>query len=175
MKVIGVAGWSGAGKTTLISRVIPYLRGQGLRISVIKHAHHDFDIDVPGKDSWVHRQSGAEEVLVSSANRWALMHELRGAAEPPLAELLRKMSPVDLVVIEGFKSDRHRKIEVYRKANGKPPLFSNDPAIAGIATDAAIETTLPVAHLDDIPAVAAMMRKCAIAVEDVFAASLNRG
>jgi molybdopterin-guanine dinucleotide biosynthesis protein B len=175
MKVIGVAGWSGAGKTTLISRVIPYLRGQGLRISVIKHAHHDFDIDVPGKDSWVHRQSGAEEVLVSSANRWALMHELRGAAEPPLAELLRKMSPVDLVVIEGFKSDRHRKIEVHRKANGKPPLFSNDPAIAGIATDAAIETTLPVAHLDDIPAVAAMMRKCAIAVEDVFAASLNRG
>jgi molybdopterin-guanine dinucleotide biosynthesis adapter protein len=175
MKVIGVAGWSGAGKTTLISRVIPYLRDQGLRISVIKHAHHDFDIDVPGKDSWVHRQSGAEEVLVSSANRWALMHELRGAAEPPLAELLRKMSPVDLVVIEGFKSDRHRKIEVHRKANGKPPLFSNDPAIAGIATDAAIETTLPVAHLDDIPAVAAMMRKCAIAVEDVFAASLNRG
>jgi molybdopterin-guanine dinucleotide biosynthesis protein B len=175
MKVIGVAGWSGAGKTTLISRVIPYLRGQGLRISVIKHAHHDFDIDVPGKDSWIHRQSGAEEVLVSSANRWALMHELRGAAEPPLAELLRKMSPVDLVVIEGFKSDRHRKIEVYRKANGKPPLFSNDPAIAGIATDAAIETTLPIAHLDDIPAVAAMMRKCAIAVEDVFAASLNRG
>jgi molybdopterin-guanine dinucleotide biosynthesis protein B len=175
MKVIGVAGWSGAGKTTLISRVIPYLRDQGLRISVIKHAHHDFDIDVPGKDSWVHRQSGAEEVLVSSANRWALMHELRGAAEPPLAELLRKMSPVDLVVIEGFKSDRHRKIEVHRKANGKPLLFSNDPAIAGIATDAAIETTLPVAHLDDIPAVAAMMRKCAIAVEDVFAASLNRG
>jgi molybdopterin-guanine dinucleotide biosynthesis protein B len=175
MKVIGVAGWSGAGKTTLISRVIPYLRGQGLRISVIKHAHHDFDIDVPGKDSWIHRQSGAEEVLVSSANRWALMHELRGAAEPPLAELLGKMSPVDLVVIEGFKSDRHRKIEVHRKANGKPPLFSNDPAIAGIATDAAIETTLPVAHLDDIPAVAAMMRKCAIAVEDVFAASLNRG
>ena len=175
MKVIGVAGSSGAGKTTLISRVIPYLREQGLRVSVIKHAHHDFDIDVPGKDSWIHRQSGAEEVLVSSANRWALMHELRGAAEPPLAELLRKMSPVDLVVIEGFKSDPHRKIEVYRKANGKPPLFPENPAIVGIATDAAIETTLPVAHLDDIPAVAAMMRKCAIAVEDVFAASLNRG
>jgi molybdopterin-guanine dinucleotide biosynthesis protein B len=174
MKVIGVAGWSGAGKTTLISRVIPHLREQGLRVSVIKHAHHDFDVDVPGKDSWVHRQSGAEEVLVSSANRWVLMHELRGAAEPPLAELLKKMSPVDLVVIEGFKSDPHRKIEVYRKANGKPPLFPENPAIAGIATDAAIETTLPVAHLDDIPAVAAMMRKYAIAVEDVFAASLSR-
>jgi molybdopterin-guanine dinucleotide biosynthesis protein B len=174
MKVIGLAGWSGAGKTTLISRVIPYLREQGLRISVIKHAHHDFDVDVPGKDSWVHRQSGAEEVLVSSANRWALMHELRGAVEPSLPELLRKMSPVDLVVIEGFKSDPHRKIEVHRKANGKPPLFAGDSAIAGIATDAAIETTLPVAHLDDIPAVAAMMQKYAIAVGDVFAASLNR-
>ena len=174
MKVIGLAGWSGAGKTTLISRVIPYLREQGLRVSVIKHAHHDFDIDVPGKDSWVHRQSGAEEVLVSSANRWALMHELRGAAEPSLPELLRKMSPVDLVVIEGFKSEPHRKIEVHRKANGKPPLFAGDPAIAGIATDAAVETTLPVAHLDDIPAVAAMMQAYAIAVEDVFAASPNR-
>jgi molybdopterin-guanine dinucleotide biosynthesis adapter protein len=174
MKVIGVAGWSGAGKTTLISRVIPYLRDQGLRISVIKHAHHDFDVDVPGKDSWVHRQSGAEEVLVSSANRWALMHELRGAAEPSLPGLLRKISPVDLVVIEGFKSEPHRKIEVHRKANGKPPLFPGDPAIAGIATDAAVETALPVAHLDDIPAVAAMMRMYAIAVEDVFAASLNK-
>jgi molybdopterin-guanine dinucleotide biosynthesis protein B len=174
MKVIGIAGWSGAGKTTLISRVIPYLREQGLRVSVIKHAHHDFDVDVPGKDSWVHRQSGAEEVLVSSANRWALMHELRGAAEPSLPELLRKMSPVDLVVIEGFKSEPHRKIEVYRKASGKPPLFPEDPAIAGIATDATIETALPVAHLDDIPAVAAMMQAYAIAVEDVFAASPNR-
>jgi molybdopterin-guanine dinucleotide biosynthesis protein B len=174
MKVIGIAGWSGAGKTTLISRVIPYLREQGLRVSVIKHAHHDFDVDVPGKDSWVHRQSGAEEVLVSSANRWALMHELRGAAEPSLPELIRKMSPVDLVVIEGFKSEPHRKIEVYRKASGKPPLFPEDPAIAGIATDATIETALPVAHLDDIPAVAAMMQTYAIAVEDVFAASPNR-
>jgi molybdopterin-guanine dinucleotide biosynthesis protein B len=123
----------------------------------------------------VHRQSGAEEVLVSSANRWVLMHELRGAAEPQLAELLKKMSRVDLVVIEGFKSDPHCKIEVYRKANGKPPLFPENPAIVGIATDAAIETTLPVVDLDDIPAVAAMMRKYAVAVEDVFAASLNRG
>jgi molybdopterin-guanine dinucleotide biosynthesis protein B len=103
MRVIGIAGWSGAGKTTLISRVIPYLREQGLRISVIKHAHHDFDVDIPGKDSWVHRQSGAEEVLVSSANRWVLMHELRGVEEPQLPALLQKMSPVDLVVIEGFR------------------------------------------------------------------------
>jgi molybdopterin-guanine dinucleotide biosynthesis adapter protein len=173
MKVIGIAGWSGAGKTTLISRVIPYLRQQGLRVSVIKHAHHDFDVDIPGKDSWVHRQSGAEEVLVSSANRWALMHELRGAAEPELPELLKKMSPVDLVVIEGFKSRPHRKIEVYRKASGKPPLFPDDPAIAGVATDVAIKTTLDVAHLDDIPAVAAMMQKYALPIEDVLAASVS--
>lgn len=174
MKVIGIAGWSGAGKTTLISRVIPHLREQGLRVSVIKHAHHDFDVDVPGKDSWVHRQSGAEEVLVSSANRWVLMHELRGAVEPELPALLRKMSPVDLVVIEGFKSEPHRKIEVHRKANGKPLLFPDDPAIAGLVTDVAIKTTLPVAGLDDIPAVAAMMRQYAIALEEVLAASISQ-
>jgi molybdopterin-guanine dinucleotide biosynthesis adapter protein len=170
MKVIGLAGWSGAGKTTLLTRVIPYLLGQGLRVSVIKHAHHSFDVDVPGKDSWVHRQSGAEEVLVSSGKRWALMHELRGAAEPLLPELLKKMSRVDLVVVEGFKSEPHRKIEVHRLANGKPPLFPDDPAISGIATDADLETALPVVHLDDIPAIAAMMRRSAISVEDVLAA-----
>src|SRR5580704_10490471 len=171
MKVIGLAGWSGAGKTTLISRVLPYLRQQGLRISVIKHAHHSFDVDVPGKDSWVHRQSGAEEVLVSSGNRWALMHELRGRPEPRLPELLKKMSRVDLVVVEGFKSEPHRKIEVHRVANAKPLLFPDDPAIAGIATDAAVETTLPVAHLDDIAAIAVMIQRLAIPVEDVLARS----
>ena len=169
MKVIGLAGWSGAGKTTLLSRVIPYFIKQGLRVSVIKHAHHEFDVDVPGKDSWVHRQSGAAEVLVSSARRWALMHELRGAAEPRLPELLTKMSRVDLVVVEGFKRAPHRKIEVHRAANGKPMLFPDDPGIAGIATDTAVETTLPVAHLDDIPAIAAMMQGAAIPVEDVLA------
>jgi len=169
MKVIGLAGWSGAGKTTLLSRVIPLLLAQGVRVSVIKHAHHHFDVDVPGKDSWVHRQSGATEVLVSSANRWALMHELRGAAEPRLPELLKKLSPVDLVVVEGFKSEPHRKIEVHRAANGKPLLFPGDPVIAGIATDAAVETALPVAHLDDIEAVAAMMQTSAMSVEDLLA------
>jgi len=173
MKVIGLAGWSGAGKTTLLTRVIPHLRKEGLRVSVIKHAHHSFDVDVPGKDSYVHRQSGAEEVLVSSARRWALMHELRGASEPRLRELIAKMSPVDLVIVEGFKSEPHRKIEVYRKANGKAPLFPDDPAIAGIATDATIETMLPVAHLDDIPAVAAMMRKFAISLEDILAGAVT--
>ena len=173
MKVIGLAGWSGAGKTTLLTRVIPHLLGQGLRVSVIKHAHHSFDVDVPGKDSWLHRQSGATEVLVSSGLRWALMHELRGAPEPRLPELLRKMSPVDLVIVEGFKSEPHRKIEVYRAANGKPMLFPDDPAIVGIATDAELKTTLPVVPLDDIPAIAAMMQRSALAVEDVLARSVT--
>src|SRR6201994_357037 len=118
MKGIGLAGWSGAGKTTLLSRVIPYFIKQGLRVSVIKHAHHDFDVDVEGKDSWKHRQSGASEVLVSSARRWALMHELRGAGEPGLQELLSKLSPVDLVLIEGFKRGAVAKIEIHRAANG---------------------------------------------------------
>ncbi|MDB5638378.1 MAG: mobB [Bradyrhizobium sp.] len=173
MKVIGLAGWSGAGKTTLLARIIPHFLQEGLRVSVIKHAHHSFDVDVPGKDSWVHRQSGATEVLVSSAARWALMHELRGAAEPRLPELLQKMSRVDLVVVEGFKSEPHRKIEVHRLANGKPFLFPDDPAISGIATDGAVETALPVAHLDDIPAIAAMMQRSAIPVEDVLARSAS--
>lgn len=169
MKVIGFAGWSGAGKTTLLGRVIPHLLAQGLRVSVIKHAHHDFDVDVPGKDSWRHREAGAAEVLVSSGKRWALMHELRGAPEPQLPALLAKLSPVDLVVVEGFKSEPHRKIEVHRAANGKGLLFPGDPGIVGIATDTSVETTLPSVHLDDIPAVAAMMQRCAIAVEDVLA------
>jgi molybdopterin-guanine dinucleotide biosynthesis protein B len=171
MKVIGLAGWSGAGKTTLLARIIPHFLGEGLRVSVIKHAHHSFDVDVAGKDSWVHRQSGAAEVLVSSGKRWALMHELRGAPEPRLPELLKKMSRVDLVVVEGFKSEPHRKIEVHRAANGKALLFPDDPGIAGIATDADVKSALPVAHLDDIPAIAAMMRRLAISVEDVLARS----
>ena len=174
MKVIGLAGWSGAGKTTLLTRIIPLFCKEGLRVSVVKHAHHSFDVDVPGKDSWVHRQSGAEEVLVSSAARWALMHELRGATEPRLPELLARMSPVDLVVVEGFKSEPHRKIEVHRLANGKPMMFPNDPGIVGIVTDGAVETALPVAHLDDIPAIAAMMQRSAISVEDVLARSATK-
>jgi len=174
MKVIGLAGWSGAGKTTLLARIIPHFLKEGLRVSVIKHAHHSFDVDVPGKDSWVHRQSGAAEVLVSSGQRWALMHELRGTAEPRLPELLKKMSPVDLVVVEGFKSEPHRKIEVHRAANGKAMLFPDDPAIVGIATDAALETALPVVHLDDIPAIAAMMQRSAISVEELLARSVTQ-
>ena len=171
MKVIGLAGWSGAGKTTLLTRVIPHLLKQGLRVSVVKHAHHEFDVDVPGKDSWVHRQSGATEVLVTSAQRWALMHELRGADEPPLPELLTKMSQVDLVIIEGFKRDPHRKIEVHRAANGKPLLFPDDPGIVGVVADVAVETKLPFVHLDDVEAVAAMMQRSAISLEEVLAES----
>jgi molybdopterin-guanine dinucleotide biosynthesis protein B len=168
MKVIGLAGWSGAGKTTLLTRLIPYFIAKGLRVSVIKHAHHEFDVDVPGKDSWVHRQSGAAEVLVSSTRRWALMHELRGADEPKLPELLAKLARVDLVLIEGFKREPHRKIEVHRAANRKPALYPDDPAIVGIASDSSLETELPVAHLDDIPAVAAMMQASAIDIDDVL-------
>jgi molybdopterin-guanine dinucleotide biosynthesis protein B len=171
MKVIGLAGWSGAGKTTLLKRVIPHLLNEGLRVSVIKHAHHEFDVDIPGKDSWVHRQSGATEVLVSSSRRWALMHELRGAAESRLAELLKKMSPVDLVIVEGFKREPHRKIEVHRAANQKPLLFPDDPGVVGIATDTRVETTLPTAHLDDVAGVAALLRRSAISVEEVLAKS----
>jgi molybdopterin-guanine dinucleotide biosynthesis protein B len=168
MKVIGLAGWSGAGKTTLLKRAIPHLLKEGLRVSVIKHAHHEFDVDVPGKDSWVHRQAGASEVLVSSSRRWALMHELRGAAEPRLQELLAKMAPVDLVLVEGFKREPHRKIEVHRAANGKPWLFPDDPGIVGIVTDAAIETRLPVVHLDDIDGIAVLIKRSAISIEDLF-------
>lgn len=169
MKVIGLAGWSGAGKTTLLTRLIPFFTAQGLRVSVVKHAHHEFDVDIPGKDSWKHRQAGAAEVLVSSSRRWALMHELRGADEPELPELLAKMSRVDLVLIEGFKREPHRKIEVHRAGNGKPTLFPDDPGIVGIATDARLETRLPVAQLDDIPAIAGMMQAAAIRVEDILA------
>jgi molybdopterin-guanine dinucleotide biosynthesis protein B len=171
MKVIGLAGWSGAGKTTLLTRVIPHLLGEGLRVSVIKHAHHKFDIDVPGKDSWRHRQAGATEVMVASGQRWALMHELRGEREPRLPDLLARMSRVDLVVVEGYKSEPLRKIEVYRAANGKPLLFPDDAGIVGIATDTTIETRLPTAHLDNIPAIAAMMRRLAMSIEDVLAKS----
>ena len=169
MKVIGLAGWSGAGKTTLLARLIPHFIAQGLRVSTIKHAHHAFDVDVPGKDSWVHREAGASEVLVSSSQRFALMHELRGAAEPRLPELLAKLAPVDLVVVEGFKTDPHRKIEVHRAGNGKALLFPNDPAIVGVASDVEVTTNLPVAHLDDIKAIAAMMLALAMDIDDVLA------
>lgn len=135
--VFGFAGWSGAGKTTLIRAVIAHLVAEGLRVSTIKHAHHDFDIDQPGKDSWEHRQAGATEVLIASGRRFALMHELRGAPEPDLEALLGRLGPADLVLVEGFKREAFPKIEVYRAAAGKPPLHPDDPAILALATDTA--------------------------------------
>ena len=169
MKVIGLAGWSGAGKTTLLSRVIPLFAGSGLRVSVIKHAHHSFDVDVPGKDSWVHRQSGATEVLVSSGKRWALMHELREASEPRLPELLRKMSRSIWSSSKASNPNPIARSRCIARPTTSRCLFPDDPAISGIATDAAVETALPVAHLDDIEAVAAMMLKAAMPVEDLLA------
>ena len=171
MKLIGLAGWSGAGKTTLLERVIPHLIARGLSVSTIKHAHHSFDVDVPGKDSWKHRNAGATEVLVSSANRFALMHELRGASEPSLPELLSLLSPVDLVIVEGFKADSHPKIEVYRAETGKDLLHGQDKAIVAVASDVAVETHLPVLHLDDIEKIADMMLACAVPLADVLAGS----
>lgn len=155
MKVLGLAGWSGSGKTTLMVALIPLLRARGLRVSTIKHAHHRFDVDQPGKDSWRHREAGAEEVMIASSQRFALMHELRGAPEPALPDLLERMSPVDLVLVEGFKQEGHAKIEVHRAANGKPPLFPDDPAVIAVATDEAMETGgLPRLDLNDAEAVA---------------------
>ncbi len=168
MKVIGLAGWSGAGKTTLLARVIPELVARGLKVSTIKHAHHAFDVDTPGKDSWRHRQAGASEVLVASSKRFALMHELRDEEEPKLAQLLARLSPVDLVIIEGFKSERYAKVEIHRAANEKPFLHPDDPDIAGLVTDAPSDADLPRAQLDDIPAIAAMMVALAIPLADVI-------
>lgn len=135
MRIFGLAGWSGSGKTTLMTALIPELVAQGLSVSTVKHAHHAFDIDQPGKDSWRHREAGASEVMVASERRWALMHELRDAAEPPLERLVAQMSPVDLILVEGFKHHPHPKIEVSRTALGKPPLYPEDPHVVALASD----------------------------------------
>jgi molybdopterin-guanine dinucleotide biosynthesis protein B len=155
MRIIGFAGWSGAGKTTLLDDLIPALVRRGVRVSTIKHAHHEFDVDKPGKDSHRHRMAGATEVLVSSMNRWALIHELRGAPEADLPELLAHLAPVDLVLVEGFKRNRHPKIEIWRAEVGKPFLHPDDPFIVGIASDAPIPNApLPVIDLNDAEALA---------------------
>ena len=143
MKVIGFAGWSGSGKTTLLEQVIGLLEARGLAVSLIKHAHHEFDIDYPGKDSYRHRHAGCREVLITSANRWAVMHELRGRAELTLNEALTQLSPCDLVLVEGFKHAPIPKIEIYRAEIGKPQLFPDDPHIIAVASDGGVETTLP--------------------------------
>jgi molybdopterin-guanine dinucleotide biosynthesis adapter protein len=164
MRIIGITGWSGAGKTTLILRLIPLLTAKGLKVSTLKHAHHMFDVDTPGKDSYEHRAAGATEVLIASENRFAIMHELRGEPEPPLEVLLSRLSAVDLVLIEGFKRAPHPKIEVYRAANAKPPLHPGKASIVAIASDTAFaEAARPVLDLNDTAAVAAMALGHAVA------------
>lgn len=159
MKVFGLAGYSGSGKTTLLEKLIPAFSGLGITVSVIKHAHHDFDIDRPGKDSYRQRQAGASEVLVSSAQRWAVMHELRGAPEPGLAQHLARLSPCDLVLVEGFKREPIPKLEIYRAGNAKPLLFPQDHYIIALATDAQVETHLPCFDLNDALSLAQFILK----------------
>lgn len=159
MKVIGFAGWSGSGKTTLVEQVIGLLEARGLIVSLIKHAHHDFDIDYPGKDSWRHRHAGCREVLVTGGKRWAVMHELRGRDELSLNEALAQLSPCDLVLVEGFKRQPIPKIEIYRAEIGKPLLFPDDPNIIAVASDVPQTTSLPQLDLNDPAAVAGFILK----------------
>lgn len=153
MKVFGFAALSGTGKTTLIENLVPLLVERGLRVSLIKHAHHAFDVDQPGKDSWRHRHAGATEVMLTSATRWVLMHELRGAQEPELPEQLARMSPCDLVLVEGFKKQPIPKMEIHRRATGAPLLHPDDPHIVAVATDEPLDTALPQLVLNDYPAI----------------------
>jgi len=163
MRVFGLAGWSGSGKTTLMCRLIPALVGRGHQVSTIKHAHHAFDVDQPGKDSYEHRAAGATEVLIGSAARYALMHELRGAPEPELPELLSRLAPVDFVLVEGFKRARHPKLEVFRLVVGKPPLWLTDEAVVAVASDGPLpDCRRPVLHLDDIDGIAALVESRAV-------------
>jgi molybdopterin-guanine dinucleotide biosynthesis protein B len=157
MKIFGFAGWSGSGKTTLIEKLIPLFVERRLKVSLIKHAHHSFDVDQPGKDSYRHRHAGCSEVLVSSSRRWALMHELRGAPEPEFSDLVGNLAPCDLLLVEGFKREKLPKLEVYRAVTGEPLLHPQDPDIVGIASDRKLETALPWMHLDDAPAIASFI------------------
>ncbi|WP_448954706.1 molybdopterin-guanine dinucleotide biosynthesis protein B [Labrys neptuniae] len=172
MRLMGLSGWSGAGKTTLITALIPALRRRGLTVSTVKHAHHAFDVDKPGKDSYIHRESGAREVLVASAHRFALMHELRGAPEPSLAELLTRLSPVDLVIVEGFKRDPHPKIEVHRTATDKDYIYPDDPYIRAIATDAPGPFPMQRFDLDDIEGIAEWVIREAVPIEPAGVSAL---
>jgi len=164
MKIFGFAGWSGSGKTTLIEKLIPLFVARGVKVSLIKHAHHTFDVDQPGKDSWRHRHAGCSEVLVTSSKRWVLMHELRGAPEPGFAELIERVSPCDLVLVEGFKREHLPKLEVYRASVGESLLHPQDPSIVAIARDQKIDSRLPQFSLDDAPAIADfVLRRCRLA------------
>jgi molybdopterin-guanine dinucleotide biosynthesis protein B len=168
MRVFGFAGWSGSGKTTLIERVIPRLADRGLRVSLIKHAHHHFDVDHPGKDSFRHRKAGCTEVLVTSAARWALMHENRGGAELTLPEAIARLSACDLVLIEGYKRHAMPKLEIHRTELGKPVLYPGDPNVVGLATDAPAAFAgrgLPVFALDAYDAIATFVEERAVYAE----------
>jgi molybdopterin-guanine dinucleotide biosynthesis protein B len=170
MRIIGLAGWSGSGKTTLITKLIPCLIGRGLRVSTLKHAHHGFDLDQPGKDSFMHRAAGATEVIVSSARRFAILHELRDEPEWNLGALVAKMSAVDLVMVEGFKRDAFPKIEIHRAENGKPLIHPDDPHIVAIASDTPLpQVTVPVVNLDDIEAIAELVLAKAVALDEAEA------
>ena len=164
MRIIGLAGWSGSGKTTLVTKVIPVLVGRGLKVATVKHAHHEFDTDQPGKDSWLHRKAGACEVAIVSSRRWAIVHELGDEPEPPLGDVLAKLSAVDLVIVEGFKRHAHPKLEVYRAALGKPLLHPDDDCIVALAADAPLpQAQVPVLMLDDIEQIATMLQAEALA------------
>ncbi|WP_422075143.1 molybdopterin-guanine dinucleotide biosynthesis protein B [Tranquillimonas rosea] len=155
MKLWGVTGWKNAGKTGLMERLVTEFTERGLAVSTVKHAHHHFDVDQEGRDSYRHRCAGAQEVLLSSRNRWALMAELRGAGEVPLDELLGKLSPVDLVLVEGFKRDRHPKIEAFRASAGHEVMAPDDATIRAVAADVTIATGgCPLLPLDDTTAIA---------------------
>jgi molybdopterin-guanine dinucleotide biosynthesis adapter protein len=159
MRIFGFAGWSGSGKTTLIEALVPRLTVLGLRVSLVKHAHHAFDVDQPGKDSHRHREAGCSEVLVTSNVRWALMHELRGAPELTLSEAIGRLSPCDLVLVEGYKRAAIPKLEIWREMLGKPPLHPIDPHIVAVATDVPtrLTTRLPAFGLNDVAAIAAFV------------------
>jgi molybdopterin-guanine dinucleotide biosynthesis protein B len=168
MRIVGLAGWSGSGKTTLVTKVIPVLISRGLKVATVKHAHHAFDTDQPGKDSWLHRQAGASEVAIVSSRRWAIVHELRQDPEPSLADMLAKLSPVDLVIVEGFKRHRHPKLEVFRASVGKPLLQPEDDCIVAVATDAPLpRATVPVLMLDDIAGIADVLQAEALSRQQI--------
>lgn len=171
MRIIGLAGWSGSGKTTLVTKVLPRLIARGHRVSTLKHAHHGFDLDQPGKDSFMHRTAGATEVIISSAKRFAILHELRDEAEWDLPELLAKLAPVDLVLVEGYKRDPFPKIEIHRKANAKPLLQPDDPHIVAIASDTPLpQAKVPVLDLNDIERIADMLIQHAAPLKPTAAA-----
>jgi molybdopterin-guanine dinucleotide biosynthesis protein B len=159
MRIFGFAGWSGSGKTTLIEQLIPRFVKHGLRVSLIKHAHHTFDVDHAGKDSYRHRQAGAQEILVTSSRRWVLMHELRGGAEPAFEEQVKRVSPCDLLLVEGFKHAPIPKLEVWRKETGEALLHPNDPHIVAVASDATVETKLPLLDLNDMDGICTFILK----------------